>query len=215
MRTIKYIMQNRESLDKAVQAASIVLKNGGIAVYPTDTAYGLGANALNESAICKIFAIKERDRKKPLSITVRDIEMAKRYAIISAAAEEFLKQAWPGAITVVLRKRSLLPDILIDGGTIGIRMPDHEFHESLFKRIDFPITATSANISGNESVWNIADFKRQLRGRTCRPDLVIDAGALPPTHPSTVIDLSGQEPKILRTGPISKKTLLEIFNKTL
>jgi L-threonylcarbamoyladenylate synthase len=168
------------SVEKTIE----ILKKGGVVVYPTDTVDGLGANALDEKAVRKVFEIKKRDFKKPISIIVRDLEMAKQVASFGKDTEKILKKILPGPVTVILYKKKILPDILTGGSNkVGIRIPDCKFTQVLMKKIDFPITTTSANISGEP-----------IEGT-----------------PSTVIDLTGPEPKILRVGPISKNELEKIF----
>jgi len=168
------------SVEKTIE----ILKKGGVVVYPTDTVDGLGANALDEKAVRKVFEIKKRDFKKPISIIVRDLEMAKQVASFGKDTEKILKKILPGPVTVILYKKKILPDILTGGSNkVGIRIPDCKFTQVLMKKIDFPITTTSANISGEP-----------IEGT-----------------PSTVIDLTGPEPQILRIGPVSKEALLKIL----
>jgi len=168
----------------SVEKAAKIIKKGGVVVYPTDTVYGLGANALDEKAVKKVFEMKKRDFSKPISIIVRDIEMAKQVASFDRDIEEKLKKLLPGPVTVILFKKKILSDILTAGSNkVGIRIPNCKFTQALMQRLDFPITTTSANISGEP-----------IEGK-----------------PSTVIDLTGKEPKILRVGPVTKNELKEIF----
>ncbi len=169
----------------SVEKAAEIIKKGGVVIYPTDTVYGLGANALDEKAVRKVFEIKKRDFKKPISVIVRDLEMAKRVASFSKNTEKILKKILPGPVTVILYKKKILPDILTGGSKkIGLRIPDCNFTKKLMSKLDFPITTTSANISG-----------KPIKGK-----------------PSTVIDLTGPKPKILRAGPVTKKELLKCIN---
>lgn len=171
--------------NKIIEKVVETLKKGGVIAYPTDTVYGLGANALDEKAVRKVFEIKKRDFRKPISIIVRDLEMAKKVASFGNDTEKILKKILPGPVTVVLYKKKILPDILTGGSKkVGLRIPDCEFTRTLMEKLDFPITTTSANISGEP-----------IEGK-----------------PSTVIDLTGKEPKILRAGPVSKEELLKILN---
>lgn len=168
----------------SVEKAAEKIKRGGVVVYPTDTVYGLGVNALDEKAVKKVFEIKKRDFKKPISIIVRDIKMAKEVANFAQSTERILEKILPGPVTVILFKKKILPDILTGGSNkIGIRIPDHKFTKALMEKLDFPITTTSANISG-----------KSIKGRA-----------------STVVDLTGSKPQILRTGPIMKKELSKIL----
>ncbi len=167
----------------SVKKAAEIIKKGGVVAYPTDTVDGLGADALDEKAVKKVFEIKKRDFKKPISIIVRDIEMAKKVANFGKEIEKILEKILPGPITVILYKKKILPDILTGGSKkIGIRIPDCEFTKALMEKLDFPITTTSANVSG-----------KPIKGQA-----------------STVIDLTGAKPKILRAGPVTKKELFKI-----
>ncbi len=169
------------SVEKAVE----IIKKGGVVVYPTDTVYGLGANALDEKAVRKVFEIKKRDFKKPISIIVRDIKMAKKVASFGKNTEKILKKILPGPVTVILYKKKILPDILTGGSNkVGLRIPDYNFTKKLMSQLDFPITTTSANLSG-----------KPIEGKA-----------------STVIDLTGSKPKILRAGPVTKKQLLKCLD---
>ena len=186
----------KETIDKVVEA----LKKGMVVIYPTDTVYGLGANALDEKAIKNIFEIKGRDFNKPISIIVRDIESAKKIANFDKNTEKILEKIFPGPVTVILFKKKILPDILTAGtNKIGIRIPDCKFTQSLMENLDFPITTTSANISGKPT----SNIKHG-------PSLFLDAGPLK-GQASTVIDLTGKEPNVLRVGPVSKEELFKIL----
>jgi L-threonylcarbamoyladenylate synthase len=169
----------------SVKKAAEIIKKGEVVVYPTDTVDGLGANALDEKAVKKVFEMKKRDFKKPISVIVKDIEMAKKVANFGRETEEILKKILPGPITVILFKKKILPDVLTGGSKkIGLRIPDCEFTKKLMSQLDFPITTTSANVSGEP-----------IEGRA-----------------STVLDLTGPKPKILRAGPVTKGELMRILN---
>ncbi len=182
---MKIIRINPKNPEKEIIAkVAGALKKGKVVVYPTDTVYGLGANALDEKAVEKVFEIKKRNFKKPISIIVRDIEMARKVASFGKDVENILEKILPGPVTIILYKKKILPDILTGGSKkIGLRIPECKFTKALMKKLDFPITATSANISG-----------KSIKGR-----------------PSTVIDLTGPKPKILRVGAVTKKELSKIL----
>lgn len=183
------------------------LKRGEILVFPTDTVYGLGGDATLDWAVRKVFKIKDRPETKPLPVLVRDIEMAKKYVFADKKQEAVLEQLWPGRVTVVLEKRTALPLVLTGGGyTVGMRISSHWLLKEIFKVFDHPIIGTSANITDKPSTTKIEEVLNFFKGDYYKPDLIIDAGDLPSSEPSTVIDLT-REPKILRAGPISKKDL--------
>lgn len=209
-------IKERTVLPGAIYEAVSVLREGGAVVFPTDTLYALGVDATSKEAVKRLFQIKNRPASRPVPIFVKDIAMAKRYAYVDYGKDKILEKLWPGAVTVVLYKKTLLPDLLTAGGnTVGVRVPDHEIPRLLVKALNSPITATSANISDKAPSGKIAEIMRQFRERDIQPDLVLDMGDLPQGRvASTVIDLSKEIPKVLRTGPVSKEELHALFGLT-
>lgn len=200
---MKILKLNSKNIKKAVKETADLIKEGKVVVCPTDTVYGLIADATNEDAISKIFKIKERQMTKAVSIFVKDIKSAKEFAIIGSSQTSFLEEVWPGKVTVVLRKKDeiSIPKILFgEEETIGIRIPDYEFVNSLLEEINVPLTGTSANISGEASITKISEVLDRFESQKYQPDLIIDAGDLEISKPSTVIDLTRPKPKILRIG---------------
>ncbi|HNX17703.1 MAG TPA: L-threonylcarbamoyladenylate synthase [Methanoregula sp.] len=174
-------------IDRAVS----VLMHDGLIVYPTDTLYGLGADAFSEDAILKVYEAKKRDLGKPISIAVSDFEMLASVTSIDSAMETFITKFLPGPVTVIVPARKILPGILTGGsGLIGIRMPAHDMAKQIIERFDTPITATSANLSGGKDPQTPEEC-------TVPYDLLIDGGRLPGT-PSTVVDLTTKT--IVRRG---------------
>jgi len=202
-----------KDLDKLViESAVKAIKRGGSVVFPTDTVYGLAVNALSEEAVGRLFKIKKRPETKPVPIIVRDIEMAKKYAYINRDREKALNSVWPGKVTVILPKRDAAPDILTAGKkTIGIRVSAHPFVQWLMEELDFPITATSANFSGEPPTARAYEVIKIFEKAYPRPTLILDAGDLPENAPSTILDLASLKPKITRLGPVSKKDLMKMF----
>lgn len=211
---MEIIKVNPDNLsNKTIEKVGGAFKKGGVVVYPTDTVYGLGVNALDEKTAKKIFQIKGRDFNKPISIIVKDIEMAKEVASFGRNVEKILEKIFPGPVTAILFKKKILSDILTAGtNKIGIRIPDCKITRLIMEKLDFPITTTSANISGKGASGDIGEILKQFKNSKLKPDLVLDAGVLPESQSSTVIDLTGPEPKILRAGPVNKNELKEIFN---
>jgi len=174
-----------------IERAVSILSRDGIVIYPTETVYGLGADAFSESAIGKVYAAKHRPVSMPVSIAVADIDMMGAVAFIEPDLEEFLTTFLPGPVTVVLRAKRSVPGILTGGsGLIGIRVPDHTVAISLIRRYDAPITATSANLHGAKDPATPDEC-------TVPRDLLIDGGRLPGI-PSTVVDLTTRT--IIRRG---------------
>lgn len=166
-----------------VSRAVEVLSHDGIIVYPTDTLYGLGADAFSEEAVFKVFEAKKRELSKSISIAVSDMEMLGAVSRLDNRMEAFIEKFLPGPVTVVVPARKTLPTLLSGGtGTIGIRIPAHALACEIITRFDAPITATSANLSGGKD-------PRTPEECTVPRDLFIDGGTLPGT-PSTVVDLT-------------------------
>lgn len=205
------IVYNHPELEPILEAVDI-LKRGGAVIFPTDTVYGLAVNATRVDAIERLFKIKKRPSSKPVPIIARDIAMVKKFAFVNDRIERVLNEIWPGPVTVVLEKKGDLPAILTGGrSTVGIRIPDCPVTQLLMEHLEWPITATSANFSGEPSLTYSMDIRRSFETAHPGPDLFLDAGDLSDNTPSTILDLTGSRPKILRVGPVSKGDLLKMF----
>jgi len=214
MKQIKLNLNDQGQINKTAEIAAGILKNGGVVVYPTDTLYGLGANAFNEDAIVKVQKIKKQDRNKPISVVVKDIKMARKISCIDSKVEKILSRIWPGPITVVLRKKDIIPYILTGAGeTVAIRISDNKFISTLLSKIDFPITATSANISGENNLLKPEEIVEKLGEEKTSPDLFINTGKIKNSIASTIIDLTASTPKIIRMGIVGKDKMREFFGK--
>jgi L-threonylcarbamoyladenylate synthase len=174
-----------------IERAAAVLMHDGIVVYPTETVYGLGADALSEIAILRVYEAKKRPLGQPVSIAVSDFDMLAAVAYVDGSMQKFIETFLPGPVTVVLRAKHTLPAMLTGGtGLIGVRIPSHDLALRLIERFDSPITATSANLHGAKDPTTPDEC-------TVPRDLLIDGGRLPGT-PSTVVDLVNRT--ILRRG---------------
>lgn len=199
--------------EEVIKKAVEVLREGKVVVYPTDTLYGLGVNAFDEWAIRQIYKIKKRCLRKPLSVLVRDVEMVRKIAYIDDKKVKILQAIWPGAITVILEKKDIVPSIVSGGkDTIAIRIPDCQVTKAMMAQVDFPVTTTSANISGEEDLLNVDDILKQFSQRSTLPDLVLDAGELPKSKASTIIDLTKDKLRIVRIGPVTPQKLFELIS---
>ena len=200
MKIIKVFPRN---FKKVIEISTQSIKDGKVLVCPTDTVYGLLADATNQRAVERVFKTKKRPKGKPIPIFVRDIKMAKNFAFINKDQEKFLKKFWPGKVTFVLKRKNKLPKILFGKAkTIGLRIPNYKLIKNLLEKLNRPLTGTSANISGKPSSIKIKEVIKQFKNKKFQPDLVLDAGNLKFSLPSTVIDLTGKKPKILRRGAI-------------
>ena len=220
---MRILKLKKRNLSDATKEAVKAIKVGLVLVCPTDTVYGLVCDARNRKAIRRLFEIKKRSKEKPISIFVKDLKMAKKFARINERQEEFLKKVWfthsnfniqkrkqlvkitpkiwvsRGAVTAVLKSRKILPEEISAGkDTIGVRIPNHKFVLDLIDKTNRPLAQSSANISGRPPSTKIKEVLDQFRGQRHQPDLIIDAGNLKKAKPSMVIDLTGSKPRILR-----------------
>jgi len=199
-------MEIGEELGKEIDNAALVIKSGGLVAYPTETVYGLGADPFNRIAVLKVFGVKNRDMNKPLSVAVCSIEQMAKLAFTNKMSRKLYENFLPGPITMVMRKKALLPKEINSGsGKIGIRVPDNEIALELIKRAG-PITATSANISGENETTSPSDVKKQIGDKI---DMVIRGGITKGGIPSTVVDVTGEFPIILREGPVKIEEIEE------
>lgn len=213
MNIIKVDPENLRASQYGVEKAKDFILRGGVVIAPTDTVYGLVADATDEYAARRVFKIKQRAQTKPLPVIVRDAEMAGQLACIDKRLEGILSMIWPAAVSVVLRKKFNLPEIVTAGkNTIALRYPDYKLLHYLIQSVGKPLIATSANISGLQPSTKINDVVGQFRAALLRPDLILDAGDLKFSEPSTVLDLSGEKPKIIRIGPVNPRKLMEILS---
>ncbi|KKS37997.1 MAG: hypothetical protein A3G49_01065 [Candidatus Sungbacteria bacterium RIFCSPLOWO2_12_FULL_41_11] len=234
MRTTRIIKLSGENYKKAIETSMAFLKKGETIVVPTDTIYGLACDALNEKAIEKLLKIKERDRQKGLPIFVNSIEMARRLAYIDKKKEEFLRRIWNsdllrpgldikrpglddtavGKITVALYAKDVIPKIATGGReTVALRMPDYKFILDLITALGRPITGTSANISGNKPINSATEAAKQWKSKKNAPALIVDGGEIINNEPSTIVDITGPSPIILRSGIVTKKELDNFFRR--
>jgi L-threonylcarbamoyladenylate synthase len=182
------------------------LQEGKLVIYPTETFYGLGANCFSEKAVAKIYRLKQRDREKPLSVIVSGMDMVEEVTLERPDLFYSLSSRfWPGSLTIVLKASERFPEYITGrSGTIGIRWPDHRWLNALVEKSGFPITATSANLSGAKE---ISSPERALDVFNGKVDLLVDGGRTQGKLPSAVISLVSDKPRILRQGAISAEEL--------
>jgi len=198
------------NLERAVWA----LKNGGVVAIPTDTLYGLAADAFNSAAVDRIFAIKGRPDGLALPVLVSGWEQVERVAEnIPSQAQTLVARFWPGALTLVVRKALGLPDRLTAGGpTVAVRMPDHPAPIGLIHGLGGPITGTSANISGGADLLTLSELTVELEGIV---DYIVTDGPEPQGTASTVVDITSGQPKLLREGAIPFEQVLQTWETAL
>jgi L-threonylcarbamoyladenylate synthase len=193
----------------ALEQILTFLHAGGVIAFPTDTAYGLGADPFNEGAVRRIFEIKGRPETKPILVLVNSMEMANRVATLSDRATALAKRFWPGPLTMILPAHESVPSAVTAGtGTVGVRWADAPLAYRLIAGFQGPITATSANLAGMPSAVTVAEVREQL-GESI--DLIIDGGTLPERGGSTLLDLTTIPARLLREGPIAKAELSDVL----
>jgi len=183
-----------------VERAVQVLRRDGIIVYPTDTVYGLGGDAFSDDAVLRVFEAKMRPLGKPISVAVSDTEMLCAIAVVDDFSLDFIGRFLPGPVTIILESRSCIPDLITGGtGRVGVRIPAHDLALEIIRGLDAPITATSANISGEKDPASPEEVRVPY-------DLLVKGGILSGL-PSTVVDL--MERRIIRRGTLDEE--VEIY----
>ena len=193
-----------EIFDRAIS----ILEGGGLIALPTDTVYGLAADPWNGEAVKRLYEAKDRSELKSIPVLLRGEAAINKVAVdlperVRAIAEKF----WPGPLTIVVRRKSELPSEISATDTVGVRAPDHEFALALLKKYG-PIAATSANRSGKPAAMTAEQVVSTLGGMI---DLIVDGGETAGGVPSTVVDFTASSPILLREGPISVESVLEVW----
>lgn len=187
--------------------AVATLQAGGLILFPTETTYGTGVDATNPTAVAKLLAYKSRREGKPLSIAVTSKKMASEYVLINESADKLYDRFLPGPVTVVSQGLGVVaPGVESEFGTLGVRIPDYPLVLKIVEALGKPLTATSANGSGNKRPYSIDDALSQLSEKQkSLIDLIIDAGTLPTNPPSTVIDTTLSTPVTMRQGAVENE----------
>ena len=191
-----------DAMQEQIKAAVDVLGNGGVAAIPTDTLYGLAACAFDESATMKVYTLKGRPDGMALPLLLSDAKDALRCAVeVPERALPLMERFWPGALTLVLRKSAAVPDVVTAGlDTVALRVPDHPVARAIAAGLGAPITGTSANLSGRPGLTSAAAVRAEFGDAI---DFVLDGGDAPGGVASTILDMSGGAPKVLREGAVS------------
>jgi L-threonylcarbamoyladenylate synthase len=191
------------------RAALKALRSGEVIVYPTDTIYGLGADATNTEAVARVQHIKQRDANKPILAMVADRAMLQNYAVMTPLAERLADRFLPGPLTLVLAARDeRLSALTAPDGSVGFRMPDTAFCLRMAHALGRPITSTSVNNTGEEPAQEVQRAVASLGDRSEHLSLVIDVGPVETVVPSTIVDARGERAVLLREGAIAREVLL-------
>ncbi len=194
-------------VDAAAAKAAGVIAKGGIVVYPTDTLYGLGVNALNLEALERLRELKGRDKKKPIAILVSSVEDIERHTVLTPEAKALAEKYLPGALTLVVPAKEHVPAELMLNGNIGVRVPADEFAYALASMSEHPVTATSANLAGHQTAETVPEILMHFGPKIAHIDLFVDGGQRRSEPPSTVVAYIDGVPRILREGAISREEL--------
>ena len=190
--------------------AAKLIKRGEIVAFPTETVYGLGADAFNVVACKKIYLAKQRPADKPLTLHVATFEMIEQIAEISSAAEKLIEKFLPGPLTLILPKKNIVPDfVTCNSKSVGVRFPKNSVAQDFIKIAGVPIAAPSANISGKNPPTTAQEVFDNLSGKV---EIILDGGKCNVGISSTIADISSGELKILRQGIISAAQILETLN---
>jgi L-threonylcarbamoyladenylate synthase len=199
---------------KILERAAKLIAKGGVIVCPTDTGYAFSVNALDSRAVAKVFALKGRAFSNPIHIAVGSIEEAGNYAHVDEAARYLAGHYLPGALTLVLKKKEIVPSLLVAGlNTVGIRIPDNKIMLSLVAKVSKPLTTTSANISGKPTPYAVEEITAQLGDSIQNVAMILDQGPLARRDLSTIVDLSVSPPQLIRQGRISWLDIREVLNR--
>ncbi len=196
----------------ALKRAGGILREGGLVAFPTETVYGLGADALNPEAVQKIYLAKGRPSDNPLIVHIADEQaLAPLVSEIPTQAEQLMEKFWPGPLTLVLPRSPRIPDRVTGGlATVAVRMPDHPVALALLKEAGVPVAAPSANLSGRPSPTTAQHVWQDLAGRV---EMIIDSGPVGVGVESTVLDLTTETPMILRPGGVTAEELEQVLGK--
>lgn len=197
----------------AIVQAAAAIEQGGLVVFPTDTVYGIGADAFNEQAIFSLYQVKHRPLDKGIPILLADLaDLSKVAAFIPETAEQLIARFWPGPLTLIVPKHQDLPEAISTTPSVAVRMPDNDIARSVIRAAGGSVATSSANKSGNEPALLAATAWDYFSGQVA---VVLDGGPSGGNIASTIIDCTGQNIRILREGPIKPSELKAIISKSV
>lgn len=191
-------------MKEEIEKAREIIDDGRTVVFPTETAYGIAVDALNEEAVEKVYEAKQRPKSKPLTVICHDLDQVEEHAELTAEERKLVEEFMPGPLTLIVEKKPHVPDNLNE--SFVFRIPGSETARKLAR--NGPITATSANISGKETSYSVGDISEKLKEKT---DYIIDRGMLEQAPTSTIIEIVGGEPVLHREGPIKKEEIQKVL----
>lgn len=205
-------METKYLTEQKIQQAAQILKRGGLLGIPTETVYGLGANGLDETAVANIFKAKGRPQDNPLILHIPDVGWLDRYCVdIPASAYTLAHQFWPGPLTMILKRKRIVPDVVTANlDTVGMRCPDHTLCRKIIAAADVPVAAPSGNTSGRPSPTTAAHMLEDMDGKI---DAIMEGGPCHVGVESTIIDLTCTPPRLLRPGGVTLEQLREVLGE--
>jgi L-threonylcarbamoyladenylate synthase len=200
-------------LRRDIEEGVSILKKGGVIAFPTDTVYGLGADAFNSVAVERIYKIKDRSESHPFPLLIADARQLTALAEpVPEIAWFFADRFWPGGVTLILSKKDSVPACLASRSTIAVRVPNHPTCLTLLEHLARPLIGTSANISGQPAALTADEVRQQLGERV---DLIIDGGRCPGGKESTVLDITREPPVVLRQGIVPSHEIDRAYDEYL
>jgi len=201
-----------DEISKVIDQAVVILRDGGVVIFPTDTVMGVGVDALNAAAVSRLFEIKQREPNNPLPVLLPDKSALDLFALnVNNVARNLASNLWPGGLTLILNADpKLASSIQSTNGTVGFRVPDHPVTLELLRRFGGPITGTSANLSGEDAPSDSGGLDSRLVDRV---DIVVPGAGSPDGLPSTVMDCTASPPRLARNGAIPTYEILSVIQK--
>lgn len=212
MKTIIIKISSKKPEKEKIKTAAQILKQGGLVAFPTDTVYGLGADATNSKAVKKIFKVKKRPLTSPLPILIaKKNDLIKYASHITTETKKLTDKFWPGPLTIILKKKKKISGVVTAGlPRVGVRVPNNAVALALIQTLDRPLAATSANISNKPSPTTSRGVKKYLNNKI---DLILDGGKTNLGRESTILDCTASPPTLLRTGVISAEKIKKLIKK--
>ncbi len=207
------VLRNRTIASKIVMDAADTLSEGGLVIMPTETAYGIAADATNDAAVRRVFEAKARPLERSLPIMVSDRYMIEEYAELAPIARHFMHKFMPGPLSLIVPRKAdakLAPSVSGSSNGVSFRIPGNDFARAIVAELGRPVTTTSANISGEGTLYASDEVRTAFMEKV---ELILDQGNLAPVQPSTIVDLLGDEPKIIRHGPVSDEEIQRAINE--
>ncbi len=200
--SMEIIKTTARQVARSLGRATRVLANGGVIVYPTDTAYGLGVRLDRSAALKKIVSIKGRSARKPLPVIADSVATVRNFFSLNSTEQGLIRRYWPGPLTLLLKTKRTLPGAVVRASRVAVRVPAAAIARLLATRAGGLLISTSANRAGKPACYTAADVLRQFRRQRTQPNLILDAGRLPHQSVSTIVRVRGERVEVVRRGAV-------------